>query len=85
MTLGKDGTGNCKRKHYIAIYGELTVVESMDFSLWQDTVRMYERKTPSRKTVHYKPDMFRMIAIIGGSERYMREDVQNIYVNINKR
>jgi len=66
MILGKDGTGNYKRKHYIALYGELTVVEAMDLLLRQNTMWIYESKTPSNKTVYYKPDMFRMIAIIGG-------------------
>jgi len=34
MTLGKRGdTGNRKRKHWIALYEELTLEEGMDLSL----------------------------------------------------
>jgi hypothetical protein len=66
MTLGKkDGTGNCKKKHYIALYGKLAVVEAVDRSLRQKTMRMYERRTLSRKTVNYITDMFWLISIIG--------------------
>ena len=33
MTLRKgEGTGNCKSKHWIALYGELALEEAMDLS-----------------------------------------------------
>jgi len=49
------------------------------------TMWMYEQRTLSRKSVYYKTDLFRPIAIIGGSERYIREGLQNMYLTVHNR